>query len=172
MKRELVIGRVRTAHGVRGELKIEPISGESAHFTTLNELTLVRRSERHTLRVESVRPAHRVVLVKLAGVDSPEEAKRWRGWEIVVPREQAAPLDEGEYYYADLVGLRVIFENDESGLMTLGTVSAVWEGGPSAILGIRRPDGQERLVPFQEAFVKRVDAEAGTLELETDEVME
>ena len=97
MDDELIIGRVRTAHGVRGELKVESMSGETDHFRSLSTVTLVRGDRRHELAVEGVRVAHRTVLLKLEGVDSPEDAKRWRGWEIVAPRRHAAPIREGEY---------------------------------------------------------------------------
>lgn len=167
MDEELVIGRVRTAHGVRGELKVESISGETDHFRSLEKVTLVRGDRRHELDVEAVRVAHRTVLLKLAGVDSPEEAKRWRGFEIVVPRGQAAPLREGEYYYGDLVGLRVVCDGAERGV-----VADVWEGGQTVLLGIEVADGSQRLVPFEAAFVGDVDLEAGSLELTTVEVLE
>lgn len=166
MNDELVIGRVRTAHGVRGELKVESISGETDHFRALSTVTLARGDRRHELSVEGVRVAHRTVLLKLEGVDSPEEAKRWRGWEIVVPRERAAALREGEYYFADLLGLRVVCDGADRGV-----VADVWEGGKTVLLGIELPDGEQRLVPFQAAFVGAVDLDAGSLELTTDEVL-
>lgn len=166
-----MIGRVRTTHGVRGELKVESLSGETKHFTGLSRVRLIRRDgrgpvERETREVESVRLAHRLVLLKLTGVDSPEAAKRWRGWEIAVDRADAAPLAQGEYYYADLVGLTVFVDGEER-----GRVTDLWEGGPTVMLGITRSDGEERLVPFQAEFVASVDLEEGSLVLETDEVI-
>ncbi len=171
MAEELVIGRVRTTHGVRGELKVESLSGETKHFLNLSRVTMIRPpggadAERQTLDVESVRVAHRLVLLKLAGCDIPEVAKRWRGWEIAVDRAQAAPLAEHEYYYADLVGLSVYVHED-----LCGRVSDLWEGGPTVLLGITRGDGEERLVPFQSEFVASVDLEEGRLVLENDEVI-
>ncbi len=178
MRKELVIGRVRTAHGVRGELKVESLSGETGHFRGLREVTLVRPggdgppgdagqgSRRHTFPVEAVRFGHHIVLLKLAGIDSPETAKRWRDWEIVVSRADAAPLGHDEYYYADLVGLSVYVDDEER-----GRVSNLWEGGPTVLLGITLPDGSARLVPFQAEFVASVDLEGGRLVLADDEVL-
>lgn len=167
MNGELAIGRVRTAHGVRGELKVESISGETDHFRNLKVVTLARGDQRREMRVDGIRIAHRTVLLKLHGVDSPEDAKRWRGWEITVPRELAAPLGEDEYYFADLVGLRIMCEGEER-----GAVSDVWEGGKTVLLGITLTDGEQRLVPFQAEFVGSVDLEARELALTTDEVLE
>lgn len=166
MRQELVIGRVRTAHGVRGELKVESLSGEVDHFLGLESVTLVRGETRETLKVESVRAAHRGLLIKLAGVDSPEVAKKWRGWEIAVPRESASPLGADEYYLADLVGLRVVFDGS-----LRGTVAAILEGGKTALLEVVLPEGERRIVPFQSEFVSDVDLEGETLTLATDEVL-
>ena len=165
-EQELIIGRVRTAHGVRGELKVEPLSGETSHFSSLDQDTMVRGQRRERVQVESVREAHRLVLLKLVGVDTPEDAKRWRGWEIAVERELAAPLGEGEYYYADLKGLEVFYDGTRVGL-----VAEIWEGGETVLLEIRTMNGEERLVPFQAAFVNDVDLDRRTLELSTDEVL-
>lgn len=166
MRQELVIGRVRTAHGVRGELKVESLSGETDHFLGLESLTLVRGENRRTVTVESVRAAHRGLLIKLEGVDSPEVAKKWRGWEIAVPRESASPLGDDEYYLADLVGMRVVFEGTER-----GSIAAILEGGKTALLEVVLPDGERRIVPFQSEFVTDVDLESETLTLATDEVL-
>ena len=167
-----MIGRVRTAHGVRGELKVESLSGETDHFRGLREVTLVRfgnegeGSRRHTFPVEAIRLSHRMVLLKLAGIDSPETAKRWRDWEIVVSRADAAPLEHDEYYYGDLIGLAVYVGTDKR-----GRVSELWEGGPTVLLEITLSDGSKRLVPFQAEFVSSVDLAGGRLVLEDDEVL-
>ncbi|MFP4114217.1 MAG: ribosome maturation factor RimM [Spirochaetota bacterium] len=167
MKDELTIGRVRTAHGVKGEIKVESFSGETEHFLSLERVTLVRGSDRRDVRIESARAAHKTVLIKLEGVDTPEEAKRWRGWDVVVDRSSAASLGEDEYYFADLIGLRVFFDDEE-----VGRVANVWEGGRTALLGIVVSDGSERLVPFQAEFVASVDLDGGRLVLTTAEVIE
>lgn len=167
MKDELVIGRIRTAHGVRGELKVDPLSGETDHFKTLGQVTLVRGSERRVVTVESVRIAHRTVLLKLQGMDTPEVAKRWRGWSLVVDRRDAAPLDDEEYYFADLIGLNVVVEGQ-----TRGRVADIWEGGPAVLLGIDVNEGGQRLVPFQPELIGQIDLVGGTLEVLNPEVLD
>lgn len=171
MRRELVIGRVRTAHGVQGELKVESMSGETGHFERLKEVTIVRpgqadREDRRTFRVESVRTAGRVVLLKLFGIDTPEQAKDLRHWEVVADRSEAAPCAEGEYYYADLIDLRVLVDGSH-----VGWVRTIWEGGPGVLLGVTLLDDSTRLVPFQERFVASVDLERGLVELRDREVL-
>ncbi len=167
MNDELVIGRVRKPHGVHGELKVESLSGEYSHFKRLIALTLVRGDERCSIAIRRVRIAHGVALVSLQGVDSPEEAKRWSGWDVVASRANAAPLGQGEYYYADLVGLSVIVKGSP-----MGVVANVLDGGPWPLLEVSIEDGTTRIVPFTDHFVGELDLRASTLELLDPEVLE
>jgi 16S rRNA processing protein RimM len=164
---ELVIGRVRKPHGVHGELKVESLSGTTDHILNLTELVLVRGKERVTIGVASSRPAGAFVLIRPEGITSPEEAKRFRGWDLVAPRKDASELEDGEYYYADLVGLAVVVDGEQR-----GTVVNVLDGGPWPFLDVRVEDGTARVVPFQSHFTGAIDLEAGTIEVLDPEVLE
>jgi 16S rRNA processing protein RimM len=167
MDDELSIGRIRTAHGVAGELKVESFSGESKHFERLEAVTVTKNDQRKSFPIEGLRAHAGGILLKLRGIDQREEAKALAGWEIVVPRDAAAPCSENEYYYADLIGLAVTCAGENR-----GSVETVWEGGAVPFLGVRLPDGSERLVPFQEAFVRGVDLAQRRLEVADCEVLE
>lgn len=164
---ELVIGRVRKPHGVHGEMKIESISGDLSPLLALRSVLLQKGNERITIEVESVRSAARAVLLRPKGARGPEDVKQWRGWEVVVPRDEATPLESGEFYFADLVGLSVIAAG-----MPAGTVRAVLEGGPWPLLEVDRGDGSLRLVPFQEHFVGEIDLIGRTLQVLDQEILE
>ena len=71
------------------------------------------------------------VIVKVAGLDTPEKARALVGCEIWVPRAAAAPLDDDEYYAADLCRCSLWFGEEE-----LGAVRSVWEGGPAQLLEV------------------------------------
>lgn len=167
MTDELVIGRVRKPHGIHGELKIESLSGDLDHFHNLSTLILQRGQQREEHQIEGVRFASGLVLVRLKGVSTPEAAKRWRGWEVVASRDHAAPLADGEVYYADLVGLTA-FSGDDN----VGVVSSVLEGGPWPFLEVRLATGETRVVPFQEHFVGPVDLESGRIEILDSELLD
>jgi 16S rRNA processing protein RimM len=101
------------------------------------------------------------VLIRFAGIDSPEKAALLKGAEIIAPRENAAPLKEGEYYVEDLKGLEVI---DREG-KALGHIVAVMEGGGGNLAEVKLISGVVRLAPFRKEFFGDVDLEEGKIVL-------
>jgi 16S rRNA processing protein RimM len=166
LKRELAIGVTLRAHGVRGHIKVRSLSGETGHFAGLQELRLLRQG-REVLKaaVEEVSAdaGGDTLRVKLAGIDTPEQARDLCGCEVWVGRDRAAPLQPGEYYLADLVGCRVLGPQG-----AVGSVSGVINAGAGDVLEVRADDGRTFLVPFREGFVGEVDVEAGTVRLAED----
>jgi 16S rRNA processing protein RimM len=167
VKDELVIGRVLSSHGKDGEVKVESLSGETAHFADLSVVNLRRSGRTEQLRVESVRRIHRAVLIKFSGVDSPEVAAKLRGGEIVVARAAAVKLEPGEYYYADLDGLDVIVDGE-----SVGRVSAIWESGPYPLIEVTLHAGKSVLIPFVDQFFGEIDLTLGQMELRDPAVLE
>ena len=90
---------------------------------------------------------------KFAGVDSMTDAAKLAGQYVSIPKEQRLPLPEGEYYQSDLIGARVV---DESG-RELGVVEDWQEYGGPPLLLVRRPDGEELLIPFTKDICPVVD---------------
>lgn len=164
---ELAIGRIRTSHGVRGDLKVVSYSGETEHFESLSELTLSDGRRRRRFAIERVRVAGQALLIKLDGLDTPEEARAFGGWEILVDRESAAPLGEDEYYLGDLCKCSVVKAGRK-----LGKVLSVCEGGGGDMLEIEVPSGKRFFVPFRREFVGKVDIGMRTVELEADWLIE
>ncbi len=163
----MVIGRVRSAFGRAGEIKVESLSGETAHFGALRVVDLRRGSRSEIFRVESVRTTHRAILMKLQGVDTPEDAAILRGAEIVVARRDAARLEPGEYYYGDLDGLIVTFDGEP-----IGRVSAVLESGAHPLFEVALAEGGTALIPFVDQFFGEIDLAAGRIELRDRAVLE
>lgn len=156
----LVAGKVRTSHGVRGLVKVVSLSGEVDHFLDMKNVILRRDGREYPFTVESVKSSGGGnLLMKFGGIDTPEEGKRWAGAEILVPREAAAEKVEGEYYYSELIGCRVVFAGKE-----VGRVASIVENGISDLLEVDCPAGR-RIVPFQAVFIGKVDVAAGELEL-------
>ena len=122
------------------------------------------KGERRELHIESFWPHKGRVVFKLQGVDSIEAAQQLVGWEVQIPFEQRAPLQEGAVYVSDLVGCEVIAAG-----RALGKVAEVdFSTGTAPLLVVR--DGKtEHLVPFAEEFVERIDVVAKRLELKLPE---
>ena len=162
----LAIGIVRTSHGVQGYVKVKSFSGETAHLLKLRSVRLVKDNKEKDYVVEDAAPFSGGVLLKFAGVDSPEEAKLLAGFEIWAEREEAAPLEEGEYYTADLHGCGLYLEGER-----VGTVTGMTESGFYDLLIVSTEKG-ERLIPFDGRCIGRVATEEEYIELLDEELLE
>jgi 16S rRNA processing protein RimM len=96
-------------------------------------------------------------VLKLEGVDSIDDAERYRGLDLRIPEEDLSALPAGSYYHHQLRGLRV----DDAGGREIGRVAEVMEtGGEAAVLVVRGVSG-ETLIPLADAFVRTVDLPGG-----------
>lgn len=150
------MGRVAGAYGVRGWVKVAPQSGVEASLAAAKEWWL--GEERR--RVEEARRHSATVIAKLEGIDTPEQARALKGREVAVAREALPEPGEGHYYLVDLLGLEVV--NAEG--RRLGVVRQWLTNGPQDVMELA--GDRVRLVPWVPAVVKRVDLEAGVIEVE------
>jgi 16S rRNA processing protein RimM len=168
MIEKLVIGRIRASHGIRGEVKVQSISGEDSHIRKLKKIWLrLSNGLEKELTVRDVRGVLPNLIMAFEEITSPEQARSYRGAELLAPREQAAPLKEGEYYIADLVGCEVVFEST-----VLGTVTSVWENSNCDMLEVSMTSGETAQLPLQDEFVLSVDIDARRIELKVDWIFE
>lgn len=159
MLAEIAIGRIRKTHGVKGYLKILSYSGDFDHFFDLDQITLKSKGKTRVFEVEKAIPLSGEVLLKLKGVDNPEEGKLLSGWDIWVPRTQAARLDDGEFYQADLTGSDLILDGK-----TVGKILSVMEAGADDLLEVETESGN-KLIPFNSVFIGEVNTDKKTVEL-------
>jgi len=162
----LAVGVIASTHGISGELKVRSLSGQIGHLLTLRSAVLRKGHVDRQTEFEWVRRQDPGVIVKVAGLDTPEKARALVGSEIWVPRAAAAPLETGEYYAADLCRCSVWFGEEE-----VGVVRSVWEGGPAQLLEVVGSQGKTWLVPFSEHFIGDVDLAAGRICLKEDEII-
>lgn len=167
----LVTGIIRSAHGLDGFVKVDSPSGEVGHYADLTEV-LARKSgsqdEPKRLVIEAVEGSSHLLLVKFVGVETPEQAKALSGMELLVPRDKACPLAEGEYYVSDLCKCVLMYKG-----VPVGTITSVLEGGADDLLEVILTEsgpedsspGQRRLVPLRKEFVGDIDIGARTVEL-------
>lgn len=163
------MGRVGRAHGVRGELKAIPETDDPQRFSLVDRL-FVGPSEADVAEreVEGVRfqyPKGRtVVLLSLAGVETPEAVEELRGMSLYAHADDLPPLDEGEVFLHDLIGLEVVAVDEAGEPMgdPIGTVRDLFDAA-QLLFSIERPDGSTVLLPDVEEFVDRVDVAAGRL---------
>lgn len=160
MTRRFVVGLVGAPFGLKGFVKVRPLSGEIDHLLKLTRVVLRRDGTEKTLDIEASAPAFPQVVIKFAGIDSPEAAKTLGGSELVTGREGASPLKAGEYYVEDLRGLAVIAGDVQDGEI-LGHITDIVEGGGGDLAEIRLSTGENRFVPLRNEFFAPLDPDSG-----------
>lgn len=152
----VLLGRIVTAHGIRGDVVIDSYTAEPADVGAYGPLQSADRAKEYVVKVVRVTP--KGVVAHIKGVDDRNGAEALRGTELYVARAKLPEADEGEFYYADLAGLRVENEAGES----LGKVVAVQNYGAGDLLELRL-EGQTatELIPFTDTYVPVVDIAAG-----------
>lgn len=155
----MVIGQVIKPHGVRGEVRVQIITDLPERFTWL-QTVYVGESQLESIAVETVRFHKSFVLVKLAGYDTREAAVSLRSQLLLVPESEAVPLEEGEYYLYQLVGLAVYTDEGEH----LGELTEVLETKANNVF-IVKGDRGEVLLPDTEEVVLNIDFENGRMDV-------
>ena len=154
----VLIGLLRRAHGIKGEVSAEQISDVPERFRTL-EYVLVRKGGRISrLAVESVRTKGKLFLLKFEGIDDRTAARDLTGAEIGVRKKDVHPVPEGTYYQFDLVGCAVVGESGRE----IGTVEDVLKMPANDVLVVRA-GGREVLIPVVKSVVREVDTETGQI---------
>ena len=151
----IVIGRVGAAHGIHGDLRIIPLTDFPERFSALREVMVGDE----LLHVAHVKPQGKNFLMRFREYTVREDAQRLTGRLLTVARAEAAPLDEGEYYVFDIVGLTVYDEEDNE----LGSVENVLRTGSNDVYAVRSEDGRELLIPALRAVVQSIDVPSGRM---------
>lgn len=155
-----IVGRVRRAHGIHGELVIEPLTDAPDAVFAAGRRVFAGTTDGdpspdgHELVVEESRPFKGGGwIVAFVGLADRTEAERWRERYLLAPVSELEPVREGEVYLHDLHGLMVL--HDGSG-ETIGEVTDVYELPQGIMLDVRRGSGSV-LIPFRSEVVRRVD---------------
>jgi 16S rRNA processing protein RimM len=148
-ERRIALAAVAGAHGIKGELRLKLFS-DSAESLSRHETVYVGGARRRLL---AVRDGGKTAVVRLEGVLDRSGAEALRGSLVEVDRTALPPLEEGEYYHADLIGLAAV---DGSG-NEVGTVAAVENYGAGDLLEIEDRNGKRSLIPFREQVADLVD---------------
>lgn len=157
----ITIGKVLTTWGVRGELKVEPITDHPERFKHLERVFLVRDGSVEKRRVESARLHKGAVLLKLSGIDSISDGEPLRGCTVEIPTDEAMPLPEGRYYVFEVVGLEVRSTEGES----LGTVvDVMWlPANDVYVVKPKDPKAKPFMVPAVRDVVRSIDPDLGVM---------
>lgn len=188
-----VVGIIRGTHGLAGNCKVESTSGEFQHFTGMKDVVLRKNGIETKRTIEKVSIGGGILYIKFSGINSPEEAKKLSGSEIVVSREFACPCGKDEYYVEDLKQCQLVYTSgsakgmaEKSAATTaepvvVGTITDVLEGGAGDLFEVvlsescsllsqelrTTSSGKPRkvLVPFKKEFIGTVDTKNKKVQL-------
>ena len=166
----VLLARIVRPQGRRGEVLADIFTDFPERFTERKRLFLrpPTGTQLHAMRevkVESHWLHKGRVVLKFSQVDSIADAENLRGFEVVIPRDERMPLEGEAVYVSDLLGVRVI--DVSRGAEDAGEITDVEpEGAGPAMLVIRTPSGDELLIPFVRAYLRKIDIEAKRLEME------
>lgn len=155
----LIIGRVTRPHGVRGDVRVEIRTDEPERFGWLEEVFIGPDDDHLELvAVEAVRWHQGIVIVKLAGYETRNQAEALRNYLLQVPITDALPLQDDEYYFYQLIGLQVETVDGE----VLGELAEVLETGANDVFVVRGPAG-ELLLPDIPEVIREVNPTEGRI---------
>lgn len=154
----MLVGAIAGAHGVRGEVKIKPFTGEAETIARLGPLS--DESGARIFRIVAHRVAKGALIARLDGIDDRDRAEGLKGTRLYVARAALPPLEAESWYYSDLIGLSV----EDDGGAVLGKVTAVQNYGAGDLLEIAFAgrEGSD-FVAFAKAFVPLIDVAGGRI---------
>ena len=164
MNEYIIIGKLIGAHGIRGEMKVFPITDDVRRFSTISECMLLSPNEKllRTIHVTGKRFALETVIISVETITDRDEAQKLSGLFLAVKREEAAPLAAGRYFITDLIGCKVT--DSKKGL--LGVISDVLQTGANDVLVVKRSGKLDLLIPYLKEAVTAVDVSSRQISVE------
>ena len=151
----VIVGRIRGVRGLRGELRVEPLTDSPARFAPGSVLFI----DEVSFRVQRSHPAKVGLVVKLDSVNDRNAAEALRDSILTIPAEQVAPLPESSYYHFQIIDMAVL--TDEG--VPLGYVREILSTGTNDVYVVRDESGSETLVPAVADVVLDVDLDRNTM---------
>ena len=148
--KRVALAAVAGAHGVKGELRLKLFSDSVDSLARHSRFYVGGRE----LALKDVKDGGKTAIARFGGISDRTEAEALRGQLVEIDRDQLPPLEEGEYYHADLIGLPCISEGGD----VVGTVVAIENFGAGDLLEVELPAGKRSLIPFREP-VARLEGE-------------
>lgn len=157
----LQVGVITATHGIRGEVKVFPTTDDPERFLDLETVYLDTGREKKLLTISSVKFFKQFVILKFKEFVNINDVEPFRKKSLLVTRDQAVPLEEDEYFIADLIGLRVITDEDK----VLGELTDVLETGANDVYQVTDENGKEILLPAIKDCILSVDLEKGEMKV-------
>jgi len=159
MKERLEVGQIVNTFGIKGFVKIYPYVDDISRFDNLKKVHIKSKKDEKELQIEEVKYQKNMVLVKFKGIERIEDAEKLRNYYVEINRADAIPLEEGQYFIADLLGLDVYLDTGEK----LGILEDIYNTGSSDIYVVKNELGKQFLLPYIDEVVKQINLEEGKI---------
>jgi 16S rRNA processing protein RimM len=170
LKDYLRVGVLTSTHGIKGEMNVFPTTDDLERYKSLDRVFLDMNSGKGSLdikratddnknlkelHVEGVKFFKGMAILKFTGIDRIEDVEKYKGMDLLVAREDAVSLAEGEHFIGDIIGLDVYGEDGAK----LGKASDMLETAANNVLVVKTEAKKEILIPYVPEFIKDVDTE-------------
>lgn len=151
----LEIGQIVNTQGLKGVVKVNPFTDDVKRFEELEKVYIEYKKELILVKIKEVRYQKNQVLLKLEGIDTIEEAEKYRDCYLKISRKDAKSLPEDTYYIADLLGLKIYNEKEE----LIGELDDIFPTGSNDVYVVKDEVGKEILIPAIGDVIKQIDLE-------------
>lgn len=157
----LQVGVISTTHGIGGEVKVFPTTDDNKRFKKLKTVKLDTGRELLDLEIQGVKFFKQMVILKFKGLDSINDIEKYKGKSLYVTREHAVKLEKDEYFIADLIGLKVLLEDETE----FGVLEDVLPTGANDVYVVQSKEHGQVLLPAIKDCVLEVKPEEGFIKI-------
>lgn len=153
MEGYLEIGQIVNTNGLKGFLKVKPLTDDITRFEKLKTIYIQKAKELIEFKIQEVKYNKQSVLLKLEGIDDITEAEKYKNFYIKISKENAVKLEKNSYFIVDIIGCQVYTDENEY----LGNVVDVFQTGSNDVYTLKNSEGKEILIPAIKEVIKNVD---------------
>jgi len=166
----IIVGKLGSSYGIRGWLRVFSFTEHSNSLFDYKPWYILRAGKWQEVEVENFKPHNQDTVVKIKGINDRDEANTLTNFEIYVDAQKLPDLEDGDFYWKDLIGCHVITTSGYD----LGQVTDLMETGSNDVLVVKANlkdafGAKERLLPFvEDQFIKKVDLSVKQITVDWD----
>ena len=155
MQEYLEIGQIVNTHGLKGYVKVVPLTDDIHRFEELKKVYISFKKELIECKVQDVKYVKNMVSLKFAEFDDINDVEKFKGSYLKIDRKDAKKLPKNTYFIADLIGLNV-YETNEA---KIGILEDIFKTGSNDVYVVRTNEGKQILLPAISKVIKSIDIE-------------
>lgn len=149
----LRVGVITNSHGIKGEVKVFPTTDDINRYDLLKEVYIDKKNKFTKFEIESVKYFKQMVILKFKDINNINDVLIYKGMDLYIDRKDAIPLEPGEYFIADILGCKVITDDNNE----LGFVKEVLTSSANDVYVVETTDNKEILIPVIDECILDVD---------------